>query len=85
MGIDVEVRPIKVSEIIEAAQNNTLKEMFGSGTAVVVSPIKSFGYRENNFKLPEIEKPIATSLKEKITAIQYNLSDDPYGWRHSVV
>lgn len=85
MGIDVEVRPIKVSEIIEAAQNNTLKEMFGSGTAVVVSPIKSFGYRENNFKLPEIEKPIATSVKEKITAIQYNLSDDPYGWRHSVV
>ena len=29
---DVEVRPITVSEIIDAAENKSLEEMFGSGT-----------------------------------------------------
>ena len=85
LGIDVEIRPVKVSEIIEAAENKSLKEVFGSGTAVVVSPIKSFGYRGKNYKLPKVDKPLAANLKEKITAIQYNLIDDPYGWRHAVV
>ena len=85
LGIDVEVRPVTVSEIIDAAENKSLEEMFGSGTAVVVSPIKSFGYRKKNFKLPEINNSLANTLKEKITSIQYNLSTDPYGWRHPIV
>jgi branched-chain amino acid aminotransferase len=79
--IDIEVRTIKVSEVVEASKNGTLLEMFGSGTAVVVSPIKSFGYQDVNYKLPLIENPFSTLLKEKITSIQYNLSEDPYGWR----
>ena len=85
LGIDVEVRPITVSEIIDAAENKSLEEMFGSGTAVVVSPIKSFGYRNKNFKLPKINNSLATTLKEKITSIQYNLSTDPYDWRYAIV
>ena len=85
LGIDVEVRPVSVSEIIKAAENKSLEEMFGSGTAVVVSPIKSFGYRGKKFELPKINNSLATILKEKITSIQYNLSEDPYNWRHAVV
>jgi branched-chain amino acid aminotransferase len=85
LGIDVEVRPVSVSEIIKAAENKSLKEMFGSGTAVVVSPIKSFGYRGKKFELPKTNNSLATILKEKITSIQYNLSEDPYNWRHAVV
>ena len=82
--IDIEVRPIKVSEVVEASKKGTLLEMFGSGTAVVVSPIKSFGYQGVNYKLPVIENPLSTLLKEKITSIQYNLSEDPHGWRLAV-
>ena len=65
LGIDVEIRPVKVSEIIEAAENKSLKEVFGSGTAVVVSSIKSFGYRGKNYKLPKVVNPLAANLKEK--------------------
>ncbi|MDA0201183.1 MAG: branched-chain amino acid aminotransferase [Bacteroidetes bacterium] len=83
-GIDVEIRPIRIAEIVQASKENRLKEMFGSGTAVVINPIKSFGYQGANYKLPELENPIATRLKEKIMSIQYNLSEDPYGWRFAV-
>ena len=55
--------------------------MFGSGTAVVINPIKSFGYKGVNYQLPELKDPIAAELRHKIMSIQYNLSEDPYGWR----
>ena len=83
-GIEVDVRPIKISEIVAASKNNSLKEMFGSGTAVVINPIKSFGYQGVNYKLPEIADPIASKLKEQIMSIQYNLTSDPHGWRFEV-
>ena len=58
--------------------------MFGSGTAVVINPINSFGYKGVNYKLPKLEDPFAKKLKNKIMSIQYNLSEDPYGWRVGV-
>ena len=73
-----------IEEIVKASENNSLKEMFGSGTAVVINPIKSFGYKGINYKLPELENPLSTQLKDKIMSIQYNLSEDPYGWRVAV-
>ncbi len=81
LGIDIEVRPLKVDEILKAAKNNSLKEIFGSGTAVVVLPICGFGYENEKFELPKIENPWSAVFKKKLNDIQYNLSEDPYGWR----
>jgi branched-chain amino acid aminotransferase len=81
LGIDIEVRPIKVNEILNAANENNLKEIFGSGTAVVVLPISGFGYENEKFELPSIENPWSLFLKKKLNDIQYNIIEDPYGWR----
>jgi branched-chain amino acid aminotransferase len=80
-GIKVEVRPIKVSEIVEAQKNGQLKEIFGSGTAVIVLPIIGFGYENEKYDLPKIENPYSTFLKKKLNDIQYNISNDPFNWR----
>ena len=79
-GIEVEVRPIKVEELIDAAKNNTLVEIFGSGTAVVVLPIKGFGYENSKYELIQKENSWAIMLKNKLNNIQYNLIEDPYNW-----
>ncbi len=79
-GIEVEVRPIKVEELIDAAKNNTLLEIFGSGTAVVVLPIKGFGYENSKYELIQKENSWAIMLKNKLNNIQYNLIEDPYNW-----
>jgi branched-chain amino acid aminotransferase len=83
-GIPVEIRKFKVSEIIEASKNNTLKEMFGAGTAAVISPISVFGFRNKDYKLPEIENSYGTTLKKLITDIQTNKTNDKFGWRFLV-
>ncbi|WP_088323782.1 branched-chain amino acid aminotransferase [Polaribacter tangerinus] len=81
LDIDVEVRKITVSEVIAAAQSGSLKEMFGAGTAAVISPIAGFGYQEKEYELPELSQPYASTLKKAITDIQTNKAPDKHGWR----
>ena len=83
-GINVEVRPISIDEVIEAHSKGNLKEIFGSGTAVLVSEISSFGYKEKKYSLNYIENSYASTFKSILTKIQYNLIPDPYGWRSEV-
>lgn len=79
-GIDIQVRSVLVWELIEAAKNGTLKEIFGAGTAAVINPIVGFSYKDEYFELPKIENSIALKLKDKLTNIQYKLEEDIFGW-----
>lgn len=83
-GITTEVRKIKVSELIEASENGSLKELFGAGTAAVISPISGFGFKDKDYKLPELENTYGALLKKRITDIQTNQSEDAFGWRVKV-
>lgn len=83
-NIPTEVRRIKVSEIKEAHKNGSLKEIFGAGTAAVISPISTFGHDEKTFDLPVLENSYASQFKSKLMGIQYNQSEDPFGWRYKV-
>ena len=83
-NIAVEVRKITVSEVVEAAKNGSLKEMFGAGTAAVISPIAGFGYKDEDFELPKLDDTYASYLKKRITDIQTNKAEDPFGWRYEV-
>ncbi|MFK8376522.1 branched-chain amino acid aminotransferase [Capnocytophaga canimorsus] len=81
LGIKVEVRPVKVQELVQAAEKGTLQEIFGSGTAAVISPISGFGYNGKNYTFTRPEKTYAQTIKDAILNIQYNKTDDPFGWR----
>ncbi|MCF8272774.1 MAG: branched-chain amino acid aminotransferase [Flavobacteriaceae bacterium] len=83
-GISVEIRKISVHEVVAAAKNGTLKEMFGAGTAAVISPISGFGYHGEDYELPKLETTYASDLKKRITDIQTNKCEDPFGWRYKV-
>ena len=84
-GIATEVRKISVHELVEAAKNGSLKEMFGAGTAAVVSPISGFGYQGVDHDLPELSDSFASRMKKRITDIQYNRAADKFGWRKEVI
>lgn len=78
--IKTEVRPVQVQEIVDAARDGSLKEIFGAGTAAVVNPIAGFSFRDEYFELPPIEQSYALLLKQKLTDIQYKKSEDTFGW-----
>ncbi len=84
-NITVEERPVLVSEIVEAAKNGSLKEIFGAGTAAVISPVNAFSYQDIIYELEKQEDGFASRFKKELTDIQYNLSEDPFGWRYEVL
>ncbi len=83
-GIKVEVRSVLVDELVAAAKDGTLKEIFGAGTAAVVNPIVGFSYKDVYYELPKLENSIALDLKDKLTKIQYKLAEDTFGWTSKI-
>ncbi|EKY17494.1 branched-chain amino acid aminotransferase [Capnocytophaga sp. oral taxon 324] len=84
LGIKTEVRPVKVTELIEAAEKGELKEAFGCGTAAVISPISGFGYKGKDYSVNRPAELYTDKIKQAILNIQYNKAEDPFGWRVQV-
>ncbi|MCX6171742.1 MAG: branched-chain amino acid aminotransferase [Flavobacterium sp.] len=78
--IKIVERTVLVEEIVNAAKDGSLKEIFGAGTAAVVSPIVGFQFKGEYYELPKIENSFAIQLKDKLTKIQYKLTEDTFGW-----
>jgi len=80
-NIDVEERIITVDELLESSKAGELKEIFGTGTAVVVLPIKAFGYQNKDYDLPNIDDSWSSMLKKKLMNIQYDKSSEYDNWK----
>ena len=80
-GIQTQVRKLTVDELMEAEKQGSLKEIFGAGTAAVVSLISHFGYKDKVYELPKVGDSYASSFKKQLMDLQYNKSQDPFGWR----
>lgn len=83
-GIQVEVRKVGVDEVTSATRDERLREVFGTGTAAVVVPITGIGHKDFHYDLPKLETPFSLMLKNKLLDIQYNTTEDPFGWRYKV-
>jgi branched-chain amino acid aminotransferase len=78
-GFEVTERPIKISEIIEASNNGTLEEAFGTGTAVGIAMIEEIGYKDIAIKLPA-ENPVSQDVNRTLNAIKTQKIEDKFGW-----
>jgi branched-chain amino acid aminotransferase len=80
-GIPVNERPISVDEIFEAYENGTLNEVFGTGTAAVISPVGQLSYGGKNIIINDMQiGPVAKKFYDTITGIQYGEIEDTHGW-----
>ena len=80
-GVAVEERPISIHEVADAHQKGTLAEMWGTGTAVVISPVGELGYRGERMTINGGGIGALTQrLYDAITAIHYGATNDAHGW-----
>ncbi|RCW92171.1 branched-chain amino acid aminotransferase [Winogradskyella arenosi] len=84
LGITCEVRRVTVEEIKTAAKEGELKEIFGTGTAAVISVISAFEHKGELFEIPEIEDSYAKLFKKTLLEIQHNISEDKHNWRYEI-
>ena len=80
-GIPSSERRITIDEVITAAEDGSLTEAFGSGTAAVISPIGEFGYKGNTIMINNGKTgPIAQRLFDEIQLLQRGARPDPQNW-----
>jgi branched-chain amino acid aminotransferase len=80
-GLKVSERRIRLEEVIAAMKDGTLKEVFGSGTAAVISPVGKLAYRGETYLVNNGRVgPLAQKLYDFLIGIQYGKVKDPYGW-----
>jgi len=81
MKLKISERKISMSEVLEAHRSQRLKEVFGTGTAAVISPVGELASNHFNLTINEgVKGPVATRLFEEISAIQYGEKPDINGW-----
>jgi branched-chain amino acid aminotransferase len=80
-GIRVAERQISIDEVFTATKNGRLSEVFGMGTAAVISPVCELAYKDEKLAIGGGKVgPLAQRLFDDISAIQRGLKPDPHGW-----
>lgn len=80
-GMDVEVRKVSVTEIMQAIEQNRLQEAFGAGTAATVAHIQAIGNDGVDYELPAVEqREFSNKVLKELDNIKYGRAEDPHGW-----
>jgi branched-chain amino acid aminotransferase len=80
-GLRVSERQISIDEVVAAADKGALREVWGTGTAAVISPVGELAFKGqriviNGGRIGEVTQ----RLYDAIVAIQYATAPDPRGW-----
>ncbi len=80
-GLRVSERQVSIDEVREAAHRSTLEEVWGTGTAAVISPVGELAYKGERIvihggRIGELTQ----RLYDAIVAIQYATAPDTHGW-----
>lgn len=80
-GLPVEERKISIDEIFEAYKNGSLEEVFGTGTAAVISPVGQLRWDEHIMKVQDGGiGEYSQKLYDTITGIQLGKLEDKFNW-----
>lgn len=85
MGIETEERQIDIDELFAQVKAGHVSEVFGSGTAAVISPVGELKYGDeiaiiNNGKIGDLSQ----KFYDTITGVQFGEKPDTYGWIEKV-
>ena len=84
-GYEVQERKISADELLQAQADGTLEEVFGTGTAAVISPVGKLRYKDDVMSINGGSiGPLSQKLYDTITGIQLGILPDEKGWRVKV-
>ncbi len=84
MGIKVEERRISTDELMDAYKNNTLQEVFGTGTAATIALIKELRYKDFVMKFDVTKCTIANEVLQTLNGIRSCTINDKFGWMDKI-
>jgi branched-chain amino acid aminotransferase len=85
MGLKVEERKISIDEVMAAYKAGERMEVFGTGTAATISPIKELRYKDFEMKFDVDAWKVAPAIKKQLTDIREGRLEDKLGWMWKVM
>ncbi len=80
-GHEVVQRPLAIDEVIDGTRTGKLTEVFGSGTAAIISPVGRIHWRGSEFTVGDGQVgPLGLELYNKLLDMQCGLIPAPEGW-----
>ena len=84
-GYEVEERLVSAEELLKAHADGTLEEVWGTGTAAVISPVGKLRYIDDVLTIQDGQTgELSLKLYDAITGIQLGRLPDTKGWRVKV-
>lgn len=83
-GYEVEERNISIDELIAAYEAGKYIEVFGTGTAAVVSYVKELLYKDYSLYFDTAKWKIAPELKKRLADIREGRAEDKWGWMMAI-
>jgi branched-chain amino acid aminotransferase len=84
-GWKVNERRISIDEVVGGITSGQVQEIFGTGTAAVISPVGDIYYRDRHHQVRDGNVgEWAHRLYDEIVAIQYGQKADPFGWTRDI-
>jgi len=80
MGYEVEERNLSVDEIVAAHKKGVFQEIFGVGTAAVVSMVKQLAHEQYIMDFDVDKMKIAKALKQELNDIRMGVKEDKHQW-----
>jgi branched-chain amino acid aminotransferase len=85
LGIQVEERRIAIEEVIAGIHSGKLSEIFGAGTAAVISPVGKIGYHGKDYVINGNRAGTwAQTFFDTLIGLQYGEIPDKYGWVYKI-
>ena len=80
-GLRASERQVGIDEVMAAHRAGTLTEVWGTGTAAVISPVGELAYKGEEMVINGRKiGPLTQRLYDAIVRIQYGQAPDPHGW-----
>lgn len=80
-NIPVSERKISIQEVQEAYKKGLLEEVFGTGTAAVISPVGELYWNDEKMIINQGKTgDLSLKLYDTLTGIQLGKEKDPFGW-----
>ncbi|MCB0731544.1 MAG: branched-chain amino acid aminotransferase [Ignavibacteriae bacterium] len=84
-GYNMIERQVSINEVVDAYNNQNLIEIFGTGTAAIISSVAKLKYNDTIMKFSdEHAGELGTKLYEEILGIQYGEREDKFGWMNYI-
>lgn len=84
-GFEVIEKPVHIDEVLAAYDRGELEEIFGTGTAAVVSHVAKLAYGDRVIELPPVEeRKVSPMIKGLIDGMRSGRVADTHGWVQEV-